>query len=164
LADRLVAWAPKLALLSSSELDVADHVAPAVDLHFGDTLRRAREQRGLSTRDIAGTTRISVRWIEALEAARLDGLPAEVFVSGYLRSYARAVGLDGQTLLARYHDLQLERGEESTGFDGRRGRGGLARRHAAHQKNMMWLIGLSLVAIIVAVLFAVAWRRGALHF
>lgn len=168
--------APKLALLPprpahDDDDDVAEHhmVAaipgaaappPPVELHFGVTLRRAREQRGLSMRDIAQKTRISVRWLEALEEARLDGLPAEVFVSGYLRSYARAVGLDGQSLLSRYHALLRERGEPALSERG----AGLSRRSAAWRQGFVWLLLGVLMLGVLGTLLAVAYRRGALHF
>lgn len=72
------------------------------ELHFGLTLRRAREQQGLSLHDVAEQTRISVRWLAALEEARTEQLPAPVFVIGYLRSYARVLGLPGDELIEAY--------------------------------------------------------------
>jgi len=162
--------APKLALLPPTsdhdDDDVAEHMvlaappSPPVELHFGDTLRRAREQRNMSLRDIAQKTRISVRWLEALEEARLDGLPAAVFVSGYLRSYARAVGLDGQALITRYHALLRERGEPAASDR----RIGLSRRSAAWKHGAMWLLLGALMLVVLGTLLVVAYRRGALHF
>jgi cytoskeleton protein RodZ len=156
---------------TSDHDDVAEHLIlaeplvsaespPPVELHFGVTLRRAREQRGLSLRDVAQKTRISVRWLEALEEARLDGLPAVVFVSGYLRSYARAVGLDGPSLISRYHALLRERGEPAPSDR----RIGLSRRSAAFRHGAMWLLLGALMLIVLGTLLAVAYRRGALHF
>lgn len=83
---------------------------PLADIHFGVLLRRARERRGLSMQDVARVTRISDKWLPALEEARLDHLPAPVFVSGYVRSYARVVGLDEGDLLDRYHALNQQLG------------------------------------------------------
>lgn len=85
---------------------------PAADIHFGVLLRRARERRGMSQQDVVRLTRISERWIPALEDARLDMLPAPVFVSGYVRSYARTVGLDEQELLSRYHALTQQQASQ----------------------------------------------------
>jgi cytoskeletal protein RodZ len=61
---------------------------------FGSCLRRAREKRQLSLRDIAGATKIPRSLLELIEASQLDDLPADVFVRGFIRSYARAVGTD----------------------------------------------------------------------
>ena len=74
----------------------------AAELHFGLTLRRAREQQGLSLHDVADQTRISVRWLAALEEARTEQLPAPVFVIGYLRSYTRVLGLPGDEMIESY--------------------------------------------------------------
>jgi cytoskeletal protein RodZ len=61
---------------------------------FGTCLRRARETRQLSLRDVAGTTKIPRSTLERIEASNIDDLPADVFVRGFIRSYARAVGAD----------------------------------------------------------------------
>jgi cytoskeletal protein RodZ len=69
-------------------------VDPAAASTFGLWLRRQREARAISLREIADSTKISVRYLEALEQDRFDVLPAQVFVRGFLREYARFVGLD----------------------------------------------------------------------
>jgi cytoskeletal protein RodZ len=61
---------------------------------FGSCLRRAREKRRLSLRDVAGATKIPHSTLELIEAGNIDALPADVFVRGFIRSYARAVGTD----------------------------------------------------------------------
>jgi cytoskeletal protein RodZ len=61
---------------------------------FGTCLRRAREARQLSLRDVAGATKIPRSTLELIEAGNLDDLPADVFVRGFIRSFARAVGTD----------------------------------------------------------------------
>jgi cytoskeletal protein RodZ len=61
---------------------------------FGACLRRAREKRQLSVRDVAGATKIPRATLELIEAGNLDDLPADVFVRGFIRSFARAVGTD----------------------------------------------------------------------
>ncbi len=79
---------------------------PPVDVpvqpQFGLTLKRARERKGLSIHDLAALTRISARWIAALEQERFEQLPATVFVVGYVRNLARALGVDPADLLTRY--------------------------------------------------------------
>lgn len=66
----------------------------APEVAFGPWLRRQREARGVSLREISDSTRISLRYLEALEEGRFDVLPAPVFARGFLREYARVVGLD----------------------------------------------------------------------
>lgn len=56
----------------------------------------------MSIDEIAGVTRIPVRSLEYLEAGLFEKLPADVFVRGFLRSYARCVGLDAEEAIRRY--------------------------------------------------------------
>jgi hypothetical protein len=65
-------------------------------------LRAGRAHRGMSLDDVAKVTKIQPRILERLEAGKLDGLPAEVFVRGFVRSFARCVGLDEGEALRRY--------------------------------------------------------------
>src|SRR5262245_53293961 len=65
-------------------------------------LRDGRVQRGMSLDDVARVTKIQPRILERIEAGKLDGLPAEVFVRGFIRSVARCIGLDEREALQRY--------------------------------------------------------------
>lgn len=65
-------------------------------------LRAGRLERGMSIADIARTTKIQARILEDLEAGENEGLPADVFVRGFVRNYARCVGLSEAEALARY--------------------------------------------------------------
>jgi cytoskeleton protein RodZ len=69
---------------------------------FGDWLRRQRELREISLRDIAERTKISLRYLEAMEADRFDLLPAPIFAKGFLREYARYVGLSPDDVVNHY--------------------------------------------------------------
>jgi cytoskeleton protein RodZ len=69
---------------------------------FGDWLRRQREVREIGIRDIADRTKISLRYLEAMEADRFDLLPAPVFAKGFLREYARYVGLSPDDVVNHY--------------------------------------------------------------
>jgi cytoskeleton protein RodZ len=66
---------------------------------IGDQLAEARVGRGLSIEQAAQDTRISQRFLEALEAEDFGALPAPVYVRGFLRSYANYLKLDPQPLL-----------------------------------------------------------------
>lgn len=59
----------------------------------GPTLRTARERMGMTLQDVAAETRIAVRHLLALEEAQFDGFAAPVYVMGFARNYARAVGI-----------------------------------------------------------------------
>ena len=61
---------------------------------FGTRMKRSREERGVSLRQIADVTRISVVALEALERNEISRLPGGIFSRGIVRSYALEVGLD----------------------------------------------------------------------
>ena len=61
---------------------------------FGGKLRQARERRGISLRQIAGSTKISAAALEALERNDISKLPGGIFSRAFVRSYALEVGLD----------------------------------------------------------------------
>jgi cytoskeletal protein RodZ len=78
----------------------------AESISFGNWLRRQRELREISLREIADVTKISIRYLEALEQDRFDVLPAPVFAKGFLREYARYVGLDPDEVVNSYLTAQ----------------------------------------------------------
>lgn len=69
---------------------------------LGQELREEREARRISIEEIASSTKIVTRYLEALEDDRLDIMPGGFFVKGIIRAYAKAVGLDPEEVLGRY--------------------------------------------------------------
>ena len=69
---------------------------------FGERLRRERELRGVSLRDVAEATKISLRFLKALEDDRVDLLPGGLFPRAFVRQYARHLGLDAERLVAEF--------------------------------------------------------------
>lgn len=69
---------------------------------FGEHLKRERELRGVSLEEISAATRISTRFLEAIENDQWDQLPGGVFNRGFIRSIARYLGLDEDNLVAEY--------------------------------------------------------------
>jgi cytoskeletal protein RodZ len=61
---------------------------------FGTAMRHLREERGVSLRQIADATKISVSALEALERNDISRLPGGIFSRGFVRAYAVEVGLD----------------------------------------------------------------------
>jgi len=68
----------------------------------GQLLRHLRESKGMSLEEVSRATRVPMSSVERIEADRFDELPGEVFVRGFLKSYARAVEMDPEEILARY--------------------------------------------------------------
>lgn len=69
---------------------------------LGSRLIRAREARGLTLEDAERDTRISRRYLQALESEQLEVIPAPVYARGFLRSYSQYLGLDPQEMLALF--------------------------------------------------------------
>jgi cytoskeletal protein RodZ len=69
---------------------------------LSERLKRERELRGISLKQISEETRIGVRFLEALEDDRLDVIPGEFYRRSYLRAYARYLGLDEDQALNVY--------------------------------------------------------------
>jgi cytoskeleton protein RodZ len=72
----------------------------------GPRLRAARLEQGIDLKHVAAELHIGPGLVEALEAGRYEELSAPVFVSGYIRGYARLVGLDPFPLLTAYRSEQ----------------------------------------------------------
>jgi len=104
----------------------------------GQYLREAREMRGLALKEIAQETKINKNFLEALENEDWDSLPAEVYIRGYLRCYAEALGLDPKEVLLRYEALRgpkKHKGfEETVSFQ--------------HRSSSLYWVGLFLLVLL----------------
>lgn len=77
-------------------------MAPNRSIDPATRLRLAREAKGLSIRQVAETTKLSTRVIEALEGGRISSLPEGIYRRGIVRSVAREVGLDPEQTLREF--------------------------------------------------------------
>ena|SRR5216683_58428 len=69
---------------------------------FGENLRRERELRGIDLREMADATKISIRFLQAIEQDRVDILPGGIFPRAFVRQYAKYLGLDADRLVAEF--------------------------------------------------------------
>jgi cytoskeletal protein RodZ len=69
---------------------------------FGETLRKEREKRGITLEAVSDGTKIGTRFLRALEAEQFDQLPGGVFNKGFVRAYAKHVGLDEEKAIDDY--------------------------------------------------------------
>jgi cytoskeleton protein RodZ len=76
---------------------------------FGEKLRRERELRAISLQEISTATKIGTRILTALEEDDFDKLPGGIFNKGFVRAYARYVGIDEEKAVADY--LEAAKGE-----------------------------------------------------
>ena len=71
----------------------------------GHLLREAREERGYSQKEAARDLHLTSKVIDALEESNFDIISSSLFARGYIRSYARHLGLDGQALVAEFDSI-----------------------------------------------------------
>jgi len=83
---------------------------------FGDRLRREREMRGITLDEITESTKISRRHLDALEGEHFDQLPGGVFNKGFVRAYARFLGIDEDQAVADYSTASNEQPEPENKF------------------------------------------------
>jgi transcriptional regulator with XRE-family HTH domain len=69
---------------------------------FGEHLKREREMRGVSLEEVSSATRISTKFLEAIESGQWDQLPGGAFNRGFIRSASRYLGLDDDSMVAEY--------------------------------------------------------------
>ncbi len=80
---------------------------------LGQTLRNAREKKGVSASEAAAATRIMVQMIEKLEDDDFSNIAASIYGKGFIRLYAEFLGLDPEPLVAEYS------GEKKSGAESR---------------------------------------------
>ncbi|MEO6391668.1 MAG: RodZ domain-containing protein [Pyrinomonadaceae bacterium] len=79
---------------------------------IGEQLRLAREARGISLREISEQTRISIRYLEAIEQDNYKNLPGGIFNKSFVRAYAKHIGFDEKEALSGYSQLSREMGND----------------------------------------------------
>lgn len=75
---------------------------------FGAQLKHERQLRGIPLEEIAGATKIHLRFLQAIEENRFEDLPGEVFIRGYIRSYAETIGSDADQMLKVYSETVVK--------------------------------------------------------
>ena len=78
---------------------------------FGEELRLAREARGVTLRHISDQTRISIRYLEAIESNDYKRLPGGIFNRSFIKAYAKQIGFDEEAALEGYLRTAREQGD-----------------------------------------------------
>ena len=122
----------------------ADVSAENVRTRPGSLLLAQRETLELSLQHVADELNLTMHYVKAMESDSYDKLPGDVFVKGYIRSYARLLGLDPDQMLEIYRDFtthKLARKEEAI------------KRHARRRmdKNRPWIIFSGIAFVVVAI-------------
>lgn len=127
---------------------------------FGSWLRRQREMREIHLHEIAERTKISLRYLQAMEQDRFELLPAPVFARGFLREYAKYVGLSPDEVVNYYLSAI---GAAADGDEGAAEAPAIRRRGSAASPwsygVFLVLGGILLVAVVAYLAFYAESRR-----
>ncbi len=74
-------------------------------MSIGEILREARAKKGMSLEEVENETKIRRKYLRAMENDDFSTLPGKVYVRGFLRTYARFLGLDGEELVRQYDEM-----------------------------------------------------------
>ncbi len=110
---------------------------------LGRRLRLERERQHISLEELAQTTRIPLKMLQRLEEDRWDELAGDVYTRGYIKAYARALGVDAEPWLA---DLSLARGDH----------GAPAPMTAITAPERGGRFGIAITIVILVILFTLA--------
>jgi hypothetical protein len=123
---------------------------------IGSSLREARLRQELDFPELEERTKIRPKYLRALEDERFDILPAPTYVRGFLRSYAQALGLDGQPFVDEYNS-RFTVGEDDAPLRARSVPP--PRRDRVPRESRIAAVALVAIAIATALVIA-AWKFG----
>ena len=123
---------------------------------IGSSLREARLRQELDFPELEERTKIRPKYLRALEDERFDILPAPTYVRGFLRSYAQALGLDGQPFVDEYNS-RFTVGEDEVPLRARSAPP--PRRDRVPRESRLAAVALVAIAIATALVIA-AWKFG----
>lgn len=110
---------------------------------IGAYLQKIREERKISIIEISEKTKIRQQYLDAIEQGDKTELPDEVYVRGFLRSYAKALSLDPEDVIIRYDNSEREIERDSEQLSR------LERRKAARRRKRIRFVISIIVFIIV---------------
>jgi cytoskeletal protein RodZ len=124
---------------------------------IGSSLREARTRQGLDVNELELRTKVRGKYLRALEEERFEQLPGHTYVKGFLRTYAEALGLDGQLYVDEYNSRYVA-GDEETPLRARRATPRPRHRRDRRESRVL-VVALTLIAVVTALVIA-AWKFG----
>src|SRR5438067_5644802 len=128
------------------------------DGSLGEQLRRAREARGVTLREISEQTRITMRHLEAIESDDYKNLPGGIFNKSFIKSFARQVGFNETRALELYARAARERGESIDEVATTPQRSRIYMGDSARSPLVTFGLSLVIIAILILVVY------GGLHY
>jgi len=113
---------------------------------LGQHLRTQRELRDVMLMQVADETKISYNWLEAIEKDQWETLPAHVYTRGFVKSYAKTLGLDVQDILLRFDEMVKGSAEEEEISQVVKPRGPI---------HLVWysIVAIAIAILVLAVIF-----------
>lgn len=128
---------------------------------FGESLRRQRELRQISLREVSEATKINLRYLESLERNDFTHLPGGAFTRGYIRSFSRYIGVDEAEMVDAYlYELARQENPEDPAYREERATDSLAQhfnvqvKDEENRRRRARLIVLTVAAIVLALILA----------
>ena len=113
-------------------------------------------RQGLDFNEMEFRTKVRAKYLRALEAEQFDQLPAHTYIKGFLRTYADALGMDGQLYVDEYNS-RFVAGDDDQPLRTRRVPQARARRE--RRESRIVFVTLAAIALLTALVIA-AWRFG----
>jgi len=123
---------------------------------IGEKLRLEREARGIVLRDISENTRISMRYLEAIETDDYRRLPGGIFNRSFIRAYAKFIGYDENQAIEEYTRTLREHGESSEDAPPKLFKSHVYTDDSAHQSRSS-VKTIILAIVILALLSLAVW-------
>ncbi len=124
---------------------------------IGASLREARTRQGLGFDDMEQRTKVRAKYLRALEDEQFATLPGHTYIKGFLRTYADALGLDGQLYVDEYNSRFVV-GEDEHPVRMRNVPSPSRRRGERHESRLV-VLALASIAVVTALVIA-AWKFG----
>jgi cytoskeleton protein RodZ len=122
--------------------------------NFGASFRQARESKGISLDQIATETRISTRFLRAIENEEFQLLPGGIFNRGFVRAFAEKVGLDPDQAVADYERMAEVRQPEQAPAPPQ------AAAPAAKSQRRLYPIAIAVLALVIVVFYVITRESG----
>jgi cytoskeleton protein RodZ len=114
---------------------------------LGHYLKKEREKKNISLRDVSRNTRVREHLLEAMEADRYDLLPSPTFVKGFLQSYAKYVGLDPNEVVLRFQNVMTGPSKEEPSPP--------SEEEVPQKRKPFWIIGGAVLGGILLILLLI---------
>ncbi|WP_455241807.1 helix-turn-helix domain-containing protein [Petrachloros mirabilis] len=117
---------------------------------IGEFFRQVRETKGLTIEEVASKTRIRADFVRALEEGNFAKLPDQVFARGFVRSYARSLGLDEEDAIHRFIQSAgafYEKQDERERLKARQAEE--ERKRRANRKAVVFAIAIAILTLVV---------------